>query len=257
MGSECLVDAGDRLRYCVNVSRTDDGFSSAFNISIDDDLRLIYQRSDFTFAPSTIGLTLDPAIVGADATERTGHRALPTGIFTGPQQTTGVNDVCFVIADGGISAQEGGIFATPVPNDALRRVRLSEPNVGQIVNMGNLGTTDVEAMAINATSSPFTLFAMNGAVLGLIDLQGVNPVTSQQSDFVSGGARRFDNLFVRIGPVGTVRYWTRGNVNSNTTCDDLCTTTTSFTATSITTNDIDSLTMFPYAPYELGRRARR
>jgi hypothetical protein len=256
MGSECLVDAGDRLRYCVNVSRTDDGFSSAFNISIDDDLRLIYQRSDFTFAPSTIGLTLDPAIVGADATERTGHRALPTGIFTGPQQTTGVNDVCFVIADGGISAQEGGIFATPVPNDALRRVRLSEPNVGQIVNMGNLGTTDVEAMAINATSSPFTLFAMNGAVLGLIDLQGVNPVTSQQSDFVSGGARRFDNLFVRIGPVGTVRYWTRGNVNSNTTCDDLCTTTTSFTATSITTNDIDSLTMFPYAPYELWGAAR-
>jgi hypothetical protein len=256
MGSECLVDAGDRLRYCVNVSRTDDGFSTAFNISIDDDLRLIYQRSNLVFAPSTIGFTLSPPIVGTDATELTGHRGLPTGIFTGPQATTGVNDVCFVIADGGISAAESSVFQTSVPNDALRRVRLSEPNVGQITNIGNLGTTDVEAMAINATSSPFTLFAMNGAVLGFLDLQGVNPVTSVQSDFVSGGARRFNNLFVRIGAVGSVRYWTRGNVNNVNLCDELCSTSTTFASATVNTADIDSLTMFPYAPYELWGAAR-
>jgi hypothetical protein len=250
--AECIVDAGDRLRYCVRVARTDDGFSSAFNISIEDDLRLIYQRSNFVFEPISasppIGGTLEPSIVGIDGTELVGHRVRPFGIFEGPSTVGSIEDVCFVVADGGISAQESSLFQQAVPNDSLRRIRLTD---GSRVSMGHIGTTDIEALAINATVSPFELFAMNGDDLGNLDLGGVDPITSTQADYINNGAVRFTNMFRRIGSVGSVSYWSRGGgILTRTTCDS-CGTAPSFSAISDTSDDVDSLTIFPYEPYDL------
>ena len=59
----------------------------------------------------------------------------------------------------------------------MRRIRLSD---GQITSIGVLGLDpqidNVEAITINGTTRPFTLYAINGDVLGSLDFNGIDPV---------------------------------------------------------------------------------
>jgi hypothetical protein len=268
----CFPDAGDTLRYCVSV-KASDAIDSAFGVFVEDDLRLIYQRSGFVFVPANnTGGTTHTVIpnITVDTTE-TSHRVLPNGFFTGPVRALNANDVCFLVADGGMSRPELPVSSTGTPvegfnttSDLVRRVNLIS---GAKVTMGLLGTENVEALAINATVSPFELFALDNDILGTLAFPGVNLVTSTQNDFLTGENVRFTSVFRRIGQVGTILFPNRGNIAN--ACDSCCPgssclplpvqrpLTTNFTDATGDAADIDSLTLFPYAPYELWGAVRR
>lgn len=188
---------------------------------------------------------------------------LPRGVFTGPQVLSDENNVCYLIADGGMSAREAGhenplYNATGSPlsvntvGDVLRRIRLS---TGAITTIGWVqdrntgdGTVDTEAIVLNATEpSNFILYAYNNGVLGFFRFNKsatVYPVlTASQL-----------NLFSTISPnSGSFSYFQRDTavVVPQSYGGVAGTFPGSAIRTVAALGDCDGLTIFPYFPYEL------